>query len=49
MEKEYRCKYCGAKLKHQYICNNCYEKLSRIRKLKAILDRIKRKESGENA
>ena len=46
--KNYRCKYCGVKLKKQDICGNCFNKLKRVRKLKEILNRIVEMVSDED-
>lgn len=43
------CKYCGAKVyKAGKICNNCREKLTLVREIRAIVFDIKRKAEKEN-
>ena len=37
MRKKYKCKYCGANTTSGMICNNCADKLKRIRTIKAML------------
>lgn len=45
---EDRCKYCGGKLpKYTKICATCYEKLKLIRKIKAMLEPLKKAEVQE--
>ena len=51
MDKEYRCKYCGAKAgKHQKLCCKCYEKRRYVRKLiqagKELKQILERKRNG---
>lgn len=41
-EKEYRCKYCGAKTKKYHnICVDCYRKLPAVKELVEVCQRIK--------
>lgn len=43
MEKEYRCKYCGAKaIKYTDKCSYCYQKEKLIREIRARLLAAKR-------
>lgn len=37
MRRKYKCKYCGANTTSGMICNNCADKLKRIRTIKAML------------
>ena len=42
-QKEYRCKYCGAKVvKYATVCSGCSAKLKLIRQIKAILIEAKK-------
>ena len=45
-----RCAYCGSSAIHgAFICRNCYEKLMLIRKIKAIVLRIKSEEEKRDS
>ena len=42
-EKEYVCRYCGAKVKqYMTICSECSKKLKLVRELKQLLNEIKK-------
>jgi predicted ATP-dependent serine protease len=42
MDKEYRCKYCGAKAgKYQSLCHKCYEKRRLVREFLKVAAELK--------